>query len=249
MDGIIFDVQEFAVHDGPGIRVVVFLKGCPLRCAWCHNPEGLDFGCQPILSRTGKRTAGTRLDSAELAVILNSKANMLRTAGGVTFSGGEPLAQAAFVEEIITRLDGLHVVLETSGHAANDDFLKVIAKVQLVYFDLKLMDSAQHRRWTGSDNRMILANFESLEQTGVPYVVRVPLVPGVTDTEENLKAIAMHISGRPGLQQVELLPYNRAAGGKYRACGRVYDPGFDEDCPVNADISLFEEFNVEVTIV
>ena len=114
--GIVFDVREFTVHDGPGIRTTVFMKGCPLRCTWCHNPEGLDMAPSVMRSPAGERTVGRSYEAAELAAILSRQASILAmNGGGVTFSGGEPLMQAGFVAEVIDLLPGMHVVLDTSG--------------------------------------------------------------------------------------------------------------------------------------
>ena len=122
MTGVVFDIRELTVHDGPGLRTTVFLKGCPLRCAWCHNPEGLSPNPQILRSAAGERVAGRNYTSVELATILNRQAPLLRENGGVTFSGGEPLMQAAFVADTIDRLEELHVTLDTSGYAPEQDF-------------------------------------------------------------------------------------------------------------------------------
>ena len=186
--GIVFDIVEFAVHDGPGIRTSVFLKGCPLDCAWCHNPEGKSSQPQVMQRAAGQRTAGTWFTAKALARRLNRQAEILRASqGGVTFSGGEPLAQADFLLEVIDRLDGLHVLLDTSGYADEGDFRRVVRRCDLVYFDLKLIDERLHQRYTGRGNLPILNNLHVLSEMGKPFVVRVPLVPGVTDTPENLQ--------------------------------------------------------------
>jgi len=249
MTGIVFDITEFAVHDGPGLRTTVFLKGCPLRCAWCHNPEGLSFEPQVLRGVAGERLAGRVYDAAELAALLNRQAELLRgSGGGVTFSGGEPLAQAPFVAEVVDRLDDLHVVLDTSGQAEAEAFESVARRCQLVYFDVKLVDAEAHRHWTGVDNAAILANLARLPALGVPFVIRVPLVPTVTDTPANLAAIARLAADLRGLTRVDLLPYNRAAGGKYPACGLTFAPHYREDQPVNADTSAFEALGVPVRV-
>jgi pyruvate formate lyase activating enzyme len=240
LTGIVFDIREFAVHDGPGIRTTVFMKGCPLRCSWCHNPEGISPEPQTLVGAAGSRLAGRRYSSGELAALLNAQAAILRAnEGGATFSGGEPLLQAAFTAEVIDQLDRTHVLLDTSGYGDEDDFRLLLKKVDLVFFDLKLMDSAEHRRHTGRDNSPILRNFETLAAGGIPYVVRVPLVPGVTDTDENLTAIAEAVAGSTNLVRVDLLPYNRAAGGKYAPCGMTFCPSFDQSRDVRANISPF----------
>ena len=248
MTGVVFDIRELTVHDGPGLRTTVFLKGCPLRCAWCHNPEGLSLAPQILRSTSGERLVGRRYTSIELASLLNRQAPLLRD-GGVTFSGGEPLMQAAFVADTIDRLAGLHITLGTSGHASEEDFRLVTGKCDLVLFDLKLINSGAHCRWTGADNEPILRNLATLAELGTPFVIRVPLVPGVTDTDENLHAIASHVSVLRGRPRVELLPYNRAAGGKYAACGLEWRPAFDETALPNANLKLFQELDVEASLV
>jgi pyruvate formate lyase activating enzyme len=247
--GIVFDVREFTVHDGPGIRTTVFLKGCPLRCTWCHNPEGLQMAPQVMRSTAGERLVGRGYEAEELAAILVGQADVLRlNGGGVTFSGGEPLMQAGFVAEVIDRLGGMHVVLDTSGFADAEDFSRVVERTDLVYFDLKLIDGEAHRRWTGQDNGPILRNLALLEQLARPFVARVPLVPGVTDTEDNLAAVASALALTPTLVEVQLLPYNRAAGGKYAACGMTFEPGFDEEREPNIDLGPFRREGIRVRV-
>jgi len=247
--GVIFDIKEFAVHDGPGMRTTVFLKGCPLRCVWCHNPEGFSPEPQEMTGPTGSRTVGETYTSDELAARINRQADILRANdGGVTFSGGEPLLQASFVADVIDRLDGLHVLLDTSGYASEKDFRLVAGKADLIYYDLKLIDPEAHRHWTDVDNVRILDNLRLLGEMAVPYVVRVPLVPGVTDTEENLAAVARTVRGLSGLLRVDLLPYNKAAGGKYRACGMTFSPDYDPSVEPNVDFAPFAEAGVDVRV-
>lgn len=247
--GTVCDIREFTVHDGPGIRTTVFLKGCPLSCCWCHNPEAQS--CEPQVIHAGgfRRTVGTHYEAAELAALLNRQAAVLKANnGGVTFSGGEPLFQARFVAEVIERLDGVHVVLDTCGYAEKTEFRLVAAKCQLVYYDVKLIDATAHRRYTGVDNALILSNLHCLGGMGVPFVVRVPLIPGVTDTDANLSAIARAVRAIPGLMRVDLLPYNRAAGGKYAGLGMTFRPRFDEAAEVNANAEPFAAAGIEVQI-
>jgi pyruvate formate lyase activating enzyme len=246
---MVFDIREFTVHDGPGLRTTVFLKGCPLRCSWCHNPEG--FSPEPQLTHgpVGQRMMGCSYTSTELAGLLNKQATILRCGeGGVTFSGGEPLAQAVFVAEVIQQLDRIHVTLDTSGYGSEADFRLVAGRSDLLLFDLKLMDAAMHRQYTGRDNGPILRNLDILATMPVPCVIRVPLVSGVTDTDENVRAVAEAARRLPNLLRVELLPYNRAAGGKYRACGMEFRPGFDESQSVKANTAVFEAAGLPVTV-
>jgi pyruvate formate lyase activating enzyme len=247
--GVVFDIRELTIHDGPGIRTTVFLKGCHLRCAWCHNPEGLSPEPGLMRSALGDRLAGQSYSSAELAGILNRQAPILREIGGVTFSGGEPLMQADFVAQTIDQLDGLHVALGTAGFAPEADFQRVARRCHLVLFDLKLMDPVAHRYWTGHDNDLILANLSWLEKSAMPFVIRVPLVPGVTDTDENMNAIAARVKSLSCRPRVELLPYNCAAGGKYAACGLEWRPGFEENRPVNHHLETFVRSGIEASLI
>jgi pyruvate formate lyase activating enzyme len=247
--GMIFDIREFTVHDGPGIRTTVFLKGCPLRCSWCHNPEGMSCHPEIIESPSGKRVVGRFYTAEQLSSILNRQVSILNAnGGGVTFSGGEPLLQAAFLAAVIDNLSDVHVLLDTSGYAPERDFRRVVQHCNLVYFDLKLIDRAEHVRHTGVDNTQILNNLDVLATMNVPFVIRVPLIPGVTDTDQNLWAIAKRVHRLAGLIRVDLLPYNRAAGGKYAALRKQFRPTYDENRPVQAKLGLFAAACVQVRI-
>lgn len=245
--GIVFDIKEFTVHDGPGIRTTIFMKGCPLSCMWCHNPEGQSMAPQTIRGSAGERLAGQTYAATDLAALLNRQADILRAnEGGITFSGGEPLLQAEFVAEVIGLLSDLHVVLDTSGYGDALDFRRLVDRSDLVFFDLKLIERTAHRHYTGRGNDVILDNLRTLSGSGRPFVVRVPLVPGVTDTDANLAAIARTVSELPGLLYVELLPYNRAAGSKYESVGMEFRPDYDETRPLNVRTTPFEQAGVKV---
>ena len=249
MTGRIFDIKEMAVHDGPGIRTTVFFKGCPLRCRWCHNPEGLSFEpqlmykqvrcidckncqrecdhpeCQPVgrcihaCPENCLEIAGKRVEVKELAEELKKSADVLGDSfGGFTFSGGEPLAQPEFLLELIENLKDYHLCIETSGYADSEVFKRVIEKLDLVIMDIKLADSSEHKKYTGVGNEKILKNFEILKNSNVPFVIRTPLIPGITDTKENLDAIEEII----GNSTWEKLPYNTMAGAKYKMLGMEY---------------------------
>lgn len=248
--GMIFDIREFTVHDGPGIRTTVFLKGCPLGCSWCQNPEGMSSAPEIMESRFGKRIVGKLYTTEQLSSILNRQASILSdNGGGVTFSGGEPLAQADFLMEVINSLGDLHVLLDTSGYAFESDFRRVVQRCNLVYFDLKLVDREAHMHHIGVDNAKILGNLGVLATMNIPFVIRVPLIPGVTDTDENFAAIAEIANQLTGLIRVDLLPYNRAAGGKYLALKRHFCPTYDESRPVHINPDAFEAAGVKVRVV
>jgi pyruvate formate lyase activating enzyme len=156
--------------------------------------------------------------------------------------------QTAFIAEVISLLNGLHVLLDTSGYGSEHNFRTLLALVNLVYYDVKLVDPAAHLRYTGCSNELILKNLKVLSASGVPFVIRVPLVPGRTDTNENLKAIAEIAQNLPGLIRVDLLPYNRAAGAKYEAANKRFQPDYDETRPVNTNTEVFEKVGVKVCV-
>lgn len=249
MKGVIFDIKEMAVHDGPGIRTTVFLKGCPLRCLWCHNPEGLisspqlmykenkcrhcglcykecgheecaPFGrCVHICPENCLEIAGKTVEAKALAFDLKKSAAVLGdTFGGFTFSGGEPLYQPDFLLELINELNDYNLCIETSGFASGEVFKAVTDKLDFVIMDIKIADGAAHKKYTGVDNEIILKNFAYLKSTGKPHIIRTPLIPGITDTPENLSAIERII----GDSAFEKLPYNSLAGAKYKMLGMEY---------------------------
>ena len=220
-----------------------------MRCAWCHNPEGLTSDPQKILSDIGQRTVGQWISSAELAELIKKDADVLQANdGGVTFSGGDPLMQTDFVAEVIEHLKGLPVLMDTAGYGSEKDFRHLMQGVNLVYFDLKLIDAKQHELWTGKDNKLILRNLHILSSLDIPFVIPIPLIPGVTDTDVNLETIAEFIHLLPGLLRVDLLSYNRNAGGKYKSCGLHFNPNWDETRQCNANTKIFEEKGIKVQI-
>ena len=141
--------------------------------------------------------------------------------------------QARFMAEVIDNLEKVHVLLDTSGYGDGDDFLLLVSQSDLVYFDLKILDPGLFLEYTGGDIQIVLQNLQALSDSGVPFVVRTPLIPGVTDTEKNLSSIADTIKGLSGLIRLDLLPYNRLAGAKYKAAGMVFRPGSDETATPN----------------
>lgn len=278
----VFSIEEFSVYDGPGIRTTVFFKGCPMRCNWCHNPEGLLPKIQAVKSPNGClrcgaceevcqnkdeciacgkcisvcprgliRFSGVVYTVEELFLKLQKNTDYLKQCGGgVTFSGGECLLYADFLHELISRLKeiGVHTAIQTSGYAEESQFMKVLSVVDYVMFDLKIMDREQAIRYTGRSNELILKNFGHLKESGVPFMVRTPLIPSVTDTKENLTAIAERIKDS-GALGIELLPYNKMSGSKYTMAGIEYRPEFDEQAEVNADTDLFLRYGIKVKIM
>ena len=244
--GHIFDIKEFALNDGPGVRTTIFFKGCPLRCRWCHNPEGWIPDRQIMHRGDRDLPCGEEISSEELAGRILKQADVLsQMGGGVTFSGGEPLFQPAFLFDVSDRLAGVHQVIETCGHASGEIFRAMCDRMDAIYMDAKIADPVLHEEMTGVSNALILANLAYLCAQDTPFVIRVPLIPGVTDTEENIGAIAEILRGSAALQKVELLPYNKLAGAKYKQLGMDYAPAFDEERPVKIRTEIFSAVGIE----
>ena len=222
MTGRIFEIREFTLHDGPGVRTTVFFKGCPLRCAWCHNPEGQSFEIETMTRAHGEKVVCGRdwaVDALAEELLRNADI-MVQSGGGVTFSGGEPLAQAKFLLELIPLLKekGVHLAIETSGHSPAETYRSVVSQVDFVYQDVKLLDSDAFRRWTGGELDVVLENIAWLRGSGVPFVFRVPCIPAVNDSATDRAAFVAFADGA----NVEFLSYNTAAGAKYPMLGRTY---------------------------
>ena len=280
MMGCVFSIEEFSVFDGPGIRTTVFLKGCPLRCSWCHNPEGQNSEVQIVRSPNGcigcntcietsftkagqiyfteegiakcprnlLRKCGEFISSDELCDKLMKNERILKNGGGVTFSGGEPLFQSDFLFECLEKLKGrLHTAVQTSGFCKNRDFETAVELADYFLYDLKLMDDFEHRKYTGVSNSVILQNFSYLAKSGRDFVARIPLIPGVNDTKENIEKTAKFLKDN-GVNYVELLPYNKMAGGKYKMLMRKYNPGFNESEEVNVHRDLWKDYGIDIKV-
>ena len=222
MTGRVFEIREFTLHDGPGIRTTVFFKGCPLRCAWCHNPEGQSFEIEMMTRRHGASTpCGEDWEAEALAKELLKNADIMEQSdGGVTFSGGEPLAQAEFIKELIPLLKsgGVRLAIETSGCVNNETYRAIISQMDFVYQDLKHHDACEFKKWTGGDLDVVLENIAWLKKSSVCHVLRVPVIPGVNDKTIDRAAFEMIAGESP----IEFLPYNPAAAAKYPMLGRTY---------------------------
>lgn len=268
--GLVFNIQRYSLHDGPGIRTTVFLKGCPLSCAWCHNPEGLrpvseimaaeqhciacgdcrescpvtDGGHGPLPGRVeGCVTCGACVEAcptgtrqvvgeemtveAVLAEVMKDRAFYEESGGGVTISGGEPLAQAGFTVAILRacREAGLQTVLDTTGLGRTEDLLGALEWAGLVLYDLKAFDEALHQRLTGVSNVRILENLRVLDGTGCDYWVRMPIVPGWNDDPEDLAKSAAFVGALNHAKELCLLPFHRAGLHKFERLGMQHELG------------------------
>jgi pyruvate formate lyase activating enzyme len=229
MKGLIFNIKRYAIHDGPGIRVTFFLKGCTLDCWWCHNPEGIATGQKTVerIDRVGEREfrsselVGHEYTAAEIVTRSErDRVFMEQSGGGVTFSGGEPLMQHAFLLEALIKLKeaGFHTVVDTSGHAPAGKLKSIIPYTDLFLYDIKLLDPEKHLRYTGVSNDLILSNFDMLLDAGVDVIVRVPVIPGVTAEREFIEGLRDFIEKRKSerIREISLLPYHKTGSSKYR---------------------------------
>jgi len=289
--GLIFNIQRFSVHDGPGLRTTVFFKGCPLRCDWCHNPEsqvaspevmwsagrciqcgacreacptGAMNGGEATCDRcgscadacpTGAREVMGRLFTVTevMAQILRDRIFFEESRGGVTFSGGEPLAQPAFLLACLEacRAEGLHSALDTCAFAPTEDLLEAARLADLVLFDVKVMDKGLHERFTGGSNEVILENLRAVSRVHSNLWLRIPVVAGVNDDLDNMAAVATLASGLPGIRRVSLLPCHDLGTEKG---GRLGRPPLSPKAPALSGELLarlampFEQAGLAVTI-
>lgn len=295
--GVVFDIKRFAVHDGPGIRTTVFLKGCPLRCEWCHNPESQSakpvlaqfkrncIGCGKCLEVCEPKGLTMGPDGIEInralcqgcgacAAVCVAEALVMRgevmsveqvlaevekdrpfyenSGGGMTLSGGEPLAQKEFALGLLraAKAAGLHTCLDTSGYAPWTALEDVLPFVDMVLYDVKCTNPAEHRRWTGRPNNLILENLRGLTTDGLQVHVRVPVIPGFNDSETAMLDLGYFLLSLDHPPTLEMLPYHKLGEGKYESLGmrnglRLEPPARGE---VEALATLVRELGLECAV-
>lgn len=270
-ESLIFDIKRYAINDGPGIRVVIFFKGCNLHCAWCHNPESISDKAEKMYAPAkcikcgscvevcpenaitltadgiitdaalckmcGKCTEICPTKAIEISGKVMSVSEILDTiekervffdqsGGGVTFSGGEPLMHSKMLIELLNECKKrkIHTAVDTAGHVKTETIVKVAERTDLFLYDLKMMESDLHHKWTNAGNEKILYNLKVLAKSGAHIIIRIPLIGGVNDTDENIEQTAKFISELAGdKKEVHLLPYHNIAQHKYLKLGKSND--------------------------
>lgn len=269
MEGTIVNIQKYSIHDGPGIRTTVFLKGCPLSCWWCHNPESQSTkneimffeqkctGCgicvkrcpeeaitmremKPTIDETkcilcgnctdfcyneAREYVGQKIGAIELfKEIQKDEIFYEESGGGVTFSGGEPLLQVDFLSEVldICNKKNIHTTLDTSGYTKWENIEKIVNKVDLFLYDLKLIDDEKHKKYIGVSNKLILENLKKLSSLGKRIFVRMPIIAGINDDNDHIDESIKFIKTLNNIEQVNLIPYHSMGMDKYKRLNMDY---------------------------
>ncbi len=298
-ESLIFDIKRYAINDGPGIRVVIFFKGCNLQCAWCHNPEGISGKaekmyspskcikcgtcvevcpesaitltpegivsddkhcilcgrCAEICPTKAIEMSGKSMSVSEIMEIIEKERIFFdNSGGGVTFSGGEPLIHSGMLIELLDqcRLRGIHSAVDTAGHVSTEIIIEVAKRTDLFLYDLKMMESGLHKDWTHVCNERILQNLTAIAGTGVDIIIRIPLIGGINDTDENINQTAVFIAGLEGnIKEVHLLPYHSIAQNKYnklsksKSFEKLMEPARST---LDRIISIFARYEIKASI-
>jgi pyruvate formate lyase activating enzyme len=260
MKGLIFSVKRYSIHDGPGIRVTFFMKGCPLNCMWCHNPEGISPFVESVkqtdrigeneFSRTEE--VGKYYVVKEIIEILDREKVFLdQSKGGVTFSGGEPMLQIEFLLEALKACKerGYHTAIDTSGYSAYENFKSVIPFTDLFLLDIKHLDDSIHIATTGVSNISILDNYRLLLKSGKDIMIRFPVIPGFNDDNYHLERLRAFIvsTKTDAIKKINLLPYHRIGSSKYKRFNIPYRMDGAEP-PSSEKMKIIKEFFMETGV-
>ena len=223
--GRIFDIQRYSIHDGPGIRTIVFLKGCPLRCRWCCNPEGQHWAHEDMTVNGAPKHFGEDITVEELMPrLMKDEFYYRRSGGGITLSGGECLMQPDFAPHLLHACHdmGYNTCIETTGNQKWELIEKYLPHLDYVLMDIKHMDSDKHKAFTGVSTELIHENAMKFAKSGIDLTIRVPVIPTFNDTPQEIRAIAEFAASLPNVTKLHLLPYHRLGQGKYEGLGREY---------------------------
>ncbi|MDO5426004.1 MAG: glycyl-radical enzyme activating protein [Eubacteriales bacterium] len=242
--GRIFDIQKFSIHDGPGIRTIVFLKGCPLRCKWCCNPESQSAAIQTMV-RNGKEEIIGRDVTVEEVMdeVLKDMPHFRRSGGGLTLSGGESLRQPDFASALLqaAKAAGINTAMESTGLAEFSVIEnKILPWLDLYLMDIKHISSSKHKLFTSQPNERILENAKKIAASGQNLIIRVPVIPTFNDTPEEILEIAQFARSLKGVTRLHLLPYHRLGQDKYAGLGREYTMAHIEP-PTNEQMEILRQ--------
>jgi pyruvate formate lyase activating enzyme len=286
--GVIFNIQRYCLHDGSGIRTTIFFKGCPLRCAWCANPESIYskpqllvmpskcIKCKRCLKACKNNALSDKGRDKKKCVVCGTCAKECPTGaleitgedltiaevlkevlkditfyncsnGGITFSGGEPLYQPEYAYSLAKaiKMNYLNLSIETSGYAKWQEIERILMQMDEILYDIKMMDSEKHRQFTGVQNQLILENAEKSSKLGIKMIIRVPLIGGVNDSEENIRDTA-NFANSIGVKELHLLPYHRFGETKYNKIGKKINTDFykPEDKWINKLLDIIRSYGI-----
>ena len=224
--GRIFDIQRYSVHDGPGIRTIVFLKGCVLRCRWCCNPESQEYRIQTMKVMGEEKVIGRDTTVAEMiAEVEKDRPYYYRSGGGMTLSGGECLCQPEFSRDLLraAKERGINTAIESMACADYEKIRQLLPYLDLYLMDIKHTNPEKHKEFTGRSNELMMENARRVALSGqTRLIIRVPVIPSFNDTVEEIRGIAEFADTLPGVEELHLLPYHRLGQDKYEGLGRKY---------------------------
>ena len=234
--GRIFEIQRYSIHDGNGIRTIVFLKGCVLRCRWCCNPESQEYDIQTMMVQGKPKVIGRDVTVAEvMKTVEKDRQYYWRTGGGLTLSGGESLCQPEFATALLqaAQESGISTAMESMGCAKWETIEKLLPYLDQYLLDIKHMNPRKHKEFTGRSNELMIENAMKIAKSGMTELsIRVPVIPGFNDTEEEIRQIAAYTATLPNVKRMHLLPYHRLGQDKYTGLNREYLMG-DVKPPTN----------------
>ena len=235
--GRIFDIQRYSIHDGTGIRTIVFLKGCVLRCRWCCNPESQEYAIQTMIVQDEPKIVGRDVTVEEvMETVEKDRTYYRRSGGGLTLSGGESLCQPEFARDLLraSKAIGITTAMESMGCATYEVIESILPYLDQYLMDIKHMNSAKHKEFTGKGNELMLENARKIAESGITQLsIRVPVIPTFNDTPEEIRDIAMFADKLPGVKRIYLLPYHRLGQDKYTGLNREYQ--MKDVVPQNAE--------------
>ena len=248
--GRISDIQRYSIHDGPGIRTIIFLKGCILRCRWCCNPESQNYEIETMMVQGKPKTIGRDITVREvMETVEKDRQYYRRSGGGLTLSGGECLCQPEFARDLLraAKESGINTAIESMAGVPYETIQSILPYLDTYLMDIKHMISAKHKEFTGKGNELMLENAKKIAASGLTnLVIRVPVIPGFNDRVDEIEAIARFADNLTGVKKIHLLPYHRLGKDKYEGLGREYLMG-DTLPPTNEHMETLKQAVLRVS--